>query len=190
MENFIKEEVKEVLDILKHTGNELRIGTILAPAVINILWALTSGSRISRTDKRLDILLKLLDKRSKAFDMAGGTLSQFPFMRFLAPRQTGYYLIKDLNKQLSGLLQEVISHHMNDWSEEKSNDDLIYSFITEMKKNEGHVSTFTGMRIYRYEYILCILHRHLREHEKNDHRLKSLQKIGYSFCAICSYLFS
>lgn len=144
MEEFIREEIHEVLNILNQKGEEIRIGTILAPAVINILWALTSGSRISRSDQRLDVLLKLLDKRSKAFDMAGGTLTQIPWLRFIAPEATGFRLIQDLNKQLWSLLREVIAQHLEHWSDDKKNDDLIYSFIAEMKNSEGEETTFTG----------------------------------------------
>lgn len=144
MDNFIGEEIREVLKILDKAGQEVKIGTVLAPAVINILWAFTSGSRISRSDQHLDLLLQLLDKRAKAFDMSGGTLSQVPLLRFIAPERTGYNLIKNLNKQLSSLLRNTICQHLENWDEDKNNDDLIYSFITEMRKAEGNETTFTG----------------------------------------------
>lgn len=143
-EKLIAGEIHEVLEILSNTGQDVKISAILAPSVINILWALTSGTRISRSDKRLNVLLSLLSKRSKAFDMSGGTLSQIPFLRFIAPERTGYNLIKTLNKQLRSFLQEIIKQHLEDWTEERKNDDLIYSFITELLKDEGKETTFTG----------------------------------------------
>lgn len=144
MEHLIIEELREILDTIKSSEDGVHVGKILAPSVINVLWALTAGCRIPRGDPRLQKLLDLLDKRSKAFDMSGGTLSQHPWLRFIAPERTGYNLVKHLNSELKQLLMENIREHKQTWSEGK-NDDVIYSFITEMKKaKNGLRSTFTG----------------------------------------------
>lgn len=143
MELLIKEEISEVLGILQEDDGLVQLGKILAPAIINILWALTSGSRIDRKDPRLNRLLELLSIRSKVFDISGGTLSQHPWLRFVAPKKSGYNLIRKLNIELKELLMETVAQHCKTWTE-GTNDDLIYSFITEMKKTNGHKSTFTG----------------------------------------------
>ncbi|KAJ8930072.1 hypothetical protein NQ314_017179 [Rhamnusium bicolor] len=142
MELMVKKEISEILTMLQDNGHTVQIGKILAPAVINILWELTSGSRISREDPRLNQLLEFLNIRSKAFDMSGGTLTQYPWLRFIAPEKTGYSLIKKLNSNLKNLLLETITEHYETWAEGK-NDDFIYSFITEMKKSNGNKTTFT-----------------------------------------------
>lgn len=135
MERFITEEIHEILDTLTKEGQKVVIRSIFSPAVISVLWAFVGGSRLSRHDVRLQEILQILDKRSAAFDMAGGTLNQLPFLRFLAPEKTGYNLIQNLNMKLKNLFQEAINDHLENWTEEKSNDDFLYSFISEMKKN-------------------------------------------------------
>lgn len=141
MEVMINEELQEVLQILKNEHTDVQIGNILAPSVLNVLWALTAGTRISRTDPRLSRLLALLDIRAKAFDMSGGTLSQHPWLRFIAPEKTGYNLLQKLNGELHSFFLDTINEHEKNWCEGKD-DDIIYNFISEMKQSESG-TTFT-----------------------------------------------
>lgn len=117
---------------------------MIATSVINILWTFTCGSKFDRDDLRLKRLFYLLNKRAKVFDMSGGTLSQMPWMRFIAPESSGYNLINNLNKEFYELFMEVIEEHLKDYKEEKAGDDLVYAFIKEMKEQENNSkSTFT-----------------------------------------------
>nr|XP_023024596.1 probable cytochrome P450 305a1 [Leptinotarsa decemlineata] len=143
MDTQIQAEASEILVIIEENVNkELQIGQILPKSVLNILWMLMSGLRLSRNDDRLIKLLNLLHKRAKAFDMAGGTLNQMPWLRFVTPEWTGYNLIRNINEEFMTLLMEPIREHFKKWTDDR-NDDLIYSFITEMRKAEGEKSTFT-----------------------------------------------
>lgn len=75
MEMQIQDELKELLELIESYKNEpIWPGKeLLPPSVINILWYLATGKRISRNDPRLIKFLNLLQKRSKAFDMSGIT---------------------------------------------------------------------------------------------------------------------
>lgn len=85
MEVQIQNELKELLTVINEMNSEsLWAGKqILPPSVINVLWTFTTGKRIERNNPRLVRFLELLQKRSKAFDMAGGVLSQMPWLRFV-----------------------------------------------------------------------------------------------------------
>lgn len=85
-------------------GKPVNIGKILAPSILSVLWALAAGKRLMRSDSRLKRLLELLDYRARAFDMAGGSLNQFPWLRFIAPEKTGYNLVTKLNSELRNFL--------------------------------------------------------------------------------------
>ncbi|XP_056630734.1 probable cytochrome P450 305a1 [Diorhabda sublineata] len=152
MENLIRYEVEDLLSILRENEDKkIRIGSILSVSVLNVLWALVTGCRLDRGDGRLKRLLDLLDQRSRAFDMSGGTLNQFPWLRFLAPDKTGYSLIKNINSELKDLLLETIKEHFSTWVEGQDND-LIYSFIKEMNNDKGPNSTFTEDQLI----MLCL----------------------------------
>lgn len=80
METQIQTELKELLEVIGDLNEKPEWpGAFLAPSVINVLWTFTAGKRIPRTDKKLLKLLDLLQRRSKAFDLSGGVLSQMPW---------------------------------------------------------------------------------------------------------------
>lgn len=149
MEVQIQNELNELLGIIRALdGEPVWPGKILPTSVINVLWTFTTGSRIPRDDKRLSRLLELLQSRSKAFDISGGTLSQLPWIRFLAPEWSGYNLLKRFNKELNEFFMITIDKHHMDYSEDKCDDDLIYAYIKEMKDREkDQSSTFTNIQL-------------------------------------------
>lgn len=140
MEIQIQNSVSELLEYLNdQKGRSLWPGeNFLSQSILNVLWTFCSGKRLARNDERILRLIDLLYKRSKLFDMAGGILSQFPMLRFFAPEFSGYSLIKNLNQEFYSFFMEIINEHIETFDEKKANDDLIYSFLHEMKlrKNE------------------------------------------------------
>ncbi|XP_057651547.1 probable cytochrome P450 305a1 isoform X1 [Diorhabda carinulata] len=143
MDDMVREEVTELLSILKQSKeNEIKIVPIISVSVLNVLWRSLSGSRLDRSDPNLQYLLDLLDKRALAFNMAGGVLNTFPWLRFISPEKSGYNLVIELNKELKALLMKTINAHYETWTDGRD-DDLIYSFISEMKKSNGAPTTFT-----------------------------------------------
>ncbi|CAH0547137.1 unnamed protein product [Brassicogethes aeneus] len=195
---MIKEEVADILELLSQNLN-VQVGKFLAQSVLNILWAFTTGTRFSRNDNRLNKLLDLLSTRSKAFDISGGTLSQHPWLRFIAPEKTGFNLILKLNKDLNKLLMETINEHKKTWTEGR-NDDLIYSFISEMKREDLGDSTFTDDQLAMicldifiagsqttsntldFAFLAMILYPNVQTklHNYLDNKLKNTDKLEYN----------
>ncbi|VEN49099.1 unnamed protein product [Callosobruchus maculatus] len=146
MELMMKEEVVEILEVIRENSKNVQIGKLLAPSIINILWAFTSGTRIRRDDPQLNKLLDLLEKRTKAFDMSGGTLSQHPWLRYIAPEKTGYNLIQRINADFKNLLMGTIKEHYKNWVNGKD-EDLIYAYINEIKATNGNKGIFTDEQL-------------------------------------------
>lgn len=46
----------------------------------------------------------LLERRAQQFDMAGGILATFPWMRYVAPEMSGYNVLVTLNNELRSFL--------------------------------------------------------------------------------------
>ncbi|XP_050074517.1 probable cytochrome P450 305a1 [Anopheles maculipalpis] len=134
----IQTELNELLEVL---GNRMEQpiwpGSILAISVINVLWTIVTGSRVPREDDRLQRLLQLLQERSKAFDMSGGTLNQLPWLRFVAPEWSGYNLVRRFNKQLTEFFTPTIEQHHENFTEDKVVDDLIYAYIKKIRDRKG-----------------------------------------------------
>lgn len=142
MQKMVQEELSDILLTLECNGLNVEVGKLFSPAVISILWNLTAGSRIKRNDRRLQNILDLLARRSKIFDMAGGRLNMYPWLRFIMPKKSGYKLMMEINREMKAFFMEVIKEHYANWNG-KTRGDLIYEFITEMKKNTFN-SYFTG----------------------------------------------
>ncbi|XP_049299516.1 probable cytochrome P450 305a1 [Anopheles funestus] len=145
----IQTELNELLEVLDNRMEQpIWPGSILAISVINVLWTIVTGSRVPREDDRLQRLLQLLQERSKAFDMSGGTLNQLPWLRFVAPEWSGYNLVRRFNKQLTEFFSPTIEEHHQNFTEDKAVDDLIYAYIKEIRdhKDEAHTN-FTDVQL-------------------------------------------
>ncbi|XP_039764086.1 probable cytochrome P450 305a1 isoform X2 [Pararge aegeria] len=146
MEAEIKKELQSIINYINtHKSKPINPKTILAMSVMNILWKFTAGERIQ--EDRLNFLLGLLSARSKAFSMAGGCLNQWPWIRFLLPELSGFTLIKQMNQQISDIIEETIARHK---TKTINADDFMYSFLEEM--NEDNKKSFTEEQLK----IICL----------------------------------
>lgn len=84
-----------------------------------------------------------MEKRAKAFDIAGGILSIFPWIRHLAPKISGYELLVTLNRELRSFLMETINEHKKNYIKGREID-LIDMFLAEMYYGKGAEAGFTG----------------------------------------------
>ncbi|XP_075161819.1 cytochrome P450 305a1 [Haematobia irritans] len=142
MEKHIEKEVDGLLNFIESfRGTPVFPGTFLAQNVINVLWSMTAGQRFERDDKRMIKLLDMMGRRSKAFDMSGGMLTQFPWLRFVAPNKTGYNLIRQLNNELYNFFMESIEDHKATMTKENSDSDLIYAYLREMQEESSKENT-------------------------------------------------
>ncbi|XP_033223928.1 probable cytochrome P450 305a1 [Belonocnema kinseyi] len=140
MFNLIKEELAKVLENLKEGGVRC-LKPVTVNAVINVLWTLTTGKRIS-DEKRLKYFVNLMDRRAKAFSMGGGVLSSFPWIRYIAPEASGYNLLMSLNKELKSFFMETIEEHKINYVPGNESD-LIDMFLQEMYSGKGPSASFT-----------------------------------------------
>jgi len=99
VDELIYDEYQNMVTRLLDATKSVRPTLYLQSAVMNVLWELTAGTKFE--DPKL---LTLMRKRNSAFDMAGGLLNQIPWIRYLAPKMTGYSLITDINQQLYSLI--------------------------------------------------------------------------------------
>lgn len=139
-EAMVLQEASQINDRLTKFAEDstpLQFGPVFAPAVVSVLWNLATGNSLEYNDSRLLHFLNLLCQRTKAFDMSGGTMSQLPWLRYIIPEQIGYNFLVRLNDQLKEFFSETIRHHHNMWHPERQ-DDLIYSYISEMHRNKDN----------------------------------------------------
>ncbi|KAF7988455.1 hypothetical protein HCN44_001028 [Aphidius gifuensis] len=150
MTDKINNELLIILDKLSSkNGDIIQMKSLIAPAVINVLWSVATGKGINDTN-RLNYFMDLMVRRASAFDMAGGILSIFPWIRYFAPKKSGYEILVKLNNELREFLLESIDEHKKNYVEGKEMD-LIDMFLKEMYTGQGPEAGFTE------EQLLMIL---------------------------------
>ncbi|ALC44173.1 Cyp305a1 [Drosophila busckii] len=155
MEQQIEHEAEALLQQLSRTAAApIEPVNWLAQSVLNVLWCLIAGERIaSDEDSTLRRLLELMNRRSRLFDISGGLLAQYPWLRFVAPKRTGYNLIRQLNSELYGFFMETIGEHRRQLQlcQERKQDppenDLIYAYLLEMQSQTDVNSTFNETQL-------------------------------------------
>ncbi|CAH0383071.1 unnamed protein product [Bemisia tabaci] len=137
MKSLIKEELGHFIELLRSERENICVTKYLAPLVLNVLWTIVAGSRFSLDDPQLSRLLELMSSRGKAFDMSGGVLNQFPWIRFFAPEKSGYKLISSLNSQLRDfIVAEIETHKKTRTGEIRDFIDLYLSTIDDPETNK------------------------------------------------------
>lgn len=109
MDSMIMQEVVGLVGTLAIEGSggrsEVSVGRYVTPCALNVLWMLVTGSRFSSwNDPRLQHVIQLMSQRARAFDVSGGILNLFPWIRFFAPDWSGYRIITRINAELKGII--------------------------------------------------------------------------------------
>ncbi|XP_043286451.1 probable cytochrome P450 305a1 [Venturia canescens] len=138
MSAHLCEELESIFAKIKD-GGIFCMRSLISAAAVNVIWILATGKRIT-DEKKLQHFLKLMERRAKAFDMAGGTLSVFPWIRHIAPEASGYKLLVTLNNEIRSLLMEVIEEHKKNYSPDGTARDLIDMFLEEMYNEKAEKS--------------------------------------------------
>ncbi|XP_068149181.1 probable cytochrome P450 305a1 [Drosophila tropicalis] len=149
MEGHIEREAEELLNKLARTEETpIEPVTKLAESVLNVLWCLIAGKRIaSDEDGTLHSLLDLMTRRSKLFDICGGLLAQFPWLRHVAPNKTGYNLIRQLNTELYQFFMNTIDEHRKQLADSEQDTDLIYAYLQAMANRDDESSSFNETQL-------------------------------------------
>ncbi|OAD53437.1 hypothetical protein WN48_09993, partial [Eufriesea mexicana] len=140
MLEMIKNELTMLLNSLNKEGPR-RLKLLITPAVINVLWFVAAGRSFCNGPK-LEQFVNLLERRSQAFNMIGGILTIFPWIRHIAPEASGYNLLDTLNNELKDFLMETINEHKEKYKPGNETD-LIDMFLHEMMNTEEPSPVFT-----------------------------------------------
>ncbi|XP_078042160.1 putative cytochrome P450 305a1 isoform X2 [Augochlora pura] len=144
MTDMLTDELEVILKNLKG-GGVRSLKPVFAPATLNVLWQLTMGKHFNM-GSRLEYFIDVMDRRSRWFDIAGGNLSAFPWLRYIAPEASGYKLLMTLNDELKTFIMETINEHKKNYVPGRVSD-VIDKFIVEMMKKQGDDTVYTESQL-------------------------------------------
>lgn len=88
-------------------GKSIEVCGLFDVSVLNGLWTMLAGHRFMLNDAKLAKLMELVHVSFRMLDMSGGLLNQMPFIRFLAPKCSGYKEIKHILKEFYAFLKVI-----------------------------------------------------------------------------------
>ncbi|XP_043286693.1 probable cytochrome P450 305a1 isoform X2 [Venturia canescens] len=145
MSASLLEELQIIFEIAKD-GGVFCMKSLISMATINVIWTLIAGKRIS--NEKLQHFLEMMKRRAEAFDMAGGLLSMFPWVRYVAPKASGYNLLVTLNDELKSFLKQEIDEHKKNYTPGKTDGDLIDLFLEEIYERKTDSSIFNEDQLF------------------------------------------
>lgn len=95
--------VKKLTKVSLKAKNEKNTMIHLYKSILSVLVY-----RFTRSDCRLQKFLTIMDRRAQLFDISGGILSTFPWLRYVAPEISGYKTLLELNNELKNLLLVIL----------------------------------------------------------------------------------
>lgn len=88
--------IEKISSWILQGGKPIEVLGLFDVSVLNGLWTMLAGHRFALNDAKLAKLMDLVHVSFRMLDMSGGILNQMPFIRFLAPKCSGYKDIKHI----------------------------------------------------------------------------------------------
>lgn len=83
----------------------IKVNSLFDISVFNGLWTLLVGHKFELNNTRLNKLLELVHASSRMINMSRGILNQIPFVRYFAPKRSGYKDIKHISNEFYTFLK-------------------------------------------------------------------------------------
>lgn len=156
MNGMVQQVEREASELVKSliyhsdNGEEISIQNecnLFDVSVINVLWSIVRGERYDLNDPRLTTLMEAIHKSFQIIDMSGGAISQFPWLRFIAPVQTGYRPLIEVLEPMWDFLRQNIDEVRATFNADSEPKNFLEFYCCEISKNEGQPSSFTNEQL-------------------------------------------
>lgn len=156
MTGMVQQVEKEASELVKSliyqsdNGEEVSIQNecnLFDVSVINVLWSIVRGERYELNDPRLTSLMEAIHKSFRIIDMSGGAISQFPWLRFIAPVQTGYRPLLEVLEPMWEFLRQNIDEVRATFDANSEPKNFLEFYCREITKNVGQLSSFTNEQL-------------------------------------------
>ncbi|XP_053696988.1 probable cytochrome P450 303a1 [Sabethes cyaneus] len=117
--------------------------SVFSVYILNTLWLMMAGIRYSKDNKDLKYLQSLLHDLFANIDMMGALFSHFPFMRFLAPRLSGYNQFVDIHNQMHKFIGKEVENHKKTFNINDEPRDLMDVYLKILQSNSRIPESFS-----------------------------------------------
>ncbi|XP_034952123.1 methyl farnesoate epoxidase-like [Chelonus insularis] len=116
MEELILEDAVNLNKLIEQTSDNglvKNLNELITLAVLNSLWSMLTGVRynIGKRQTKLINIVDMVNDAVKESNVSGGLLNHFPFLRYLAPRSSGYKTISERFDRIWSFFSDEITSH-------------------------------------------------------------------------------
>ncbi|XP_062551020.1 probable cytochrome P450 303a1 isoform X1 [Armigeres subalbatus] len=140
------EFVKNDFNAMVKAGNGsalVRMQSVFSVYILNTLWLMMAGIRYTKENKDLKYLQSLLHELFANIDMMGALFSHFPFMRFFAPKLSGYKQFVDIHNLMHKFIGAEVENHKQSFNETDEPRDLMDVYLKMLRSNREVPESFS-----------------------------------------------
>lgn len=116
---------------------------IFSVYILNTLWLMMAGIRYTRENKDLKYLQSLLHQLFANIDMMGALFSHFPFIRFFAPRFSGYKQFVEIHDLMHKFIGAEVENHKKTFNYTDEPRDLMEVYLKILQSNKDIPESFS-----------------------------------------------
>lgn len=154
MATKIEHEAAEMVKFFRvkaDRGDSVLMNDSFDISMVNLIWTMIAGCRSELDDVRLNSLKRYIHESFHIIDLSGGILNQFPGIRHLFPKSSGFRPLVDALKPLWQFLGDSISEVDESYDRSTEPKSLIEFFLREMDLNQGSQGTS-----FNADQLLCM----------------------------------
>ncbi|XP_040169523.1 probable cytochrome P450 303a1 isoform X2 [Anopheles arabiensis] len=111
--------------------------------VLNTLWLMMAGVRYSKDNDDLRYLQALLHELFTNIDMMGALFSHFPYLRFVAPRLSGYRQFVEIHECMHKFIGAEVERHQKNFNPDDEPRDLMDVYLHTLQNNNAPSDSFS-----------------------------------------------
>lgn len=116
---------------------------IFSVYILNTLWLMMAGIRYTRENNDLKYLQSLLHELFANIDMMGALFSHFPFIRFFAPRFSGYKQFVEIHDLMHKFIGAEVENHKKTFNYTDEPRDLMEVYLKILQSNKDIPESFS-----------------------------------------------
>lgn len=97
--------------------------------ILNTLWLMMAGIRYDSDNGDLKLLQGILTDLFASIDMMGALFSHFPFLRFIAPKASGYSSFVSCHNKIHAFVKREVENHKKTFNPSDEPRDLIDAYL-------------------------------------------------------------
>ncbi|KOC62836.1 putative cytochrome P450 305a1 [Habropoda laboriosa] len=145
MEHILQHDAISLTNVvveLTKEGAITNIQSVISVAVLSNLWLLIDGTKfdIGMESSKLREAISVLKELTRNSNVSGGIINQFPFLRHLFPKLTGFSVFVERQKRINNFFMEVVSKHK--WKETAEGSNFIDAYLQEIETQKTNSSSF------------------------------------------------